>query len=71
MEHNYPRLRQELETQVKARTGRRVQNLQVELLPGRVVVRGRASSYHVKQLALLGVRDILPEMNMDNAIVVG
>ena len=71
MEHNFPRLRQELETQVKARTGSRIRNLQVELLPERVIVRGRASSYHVKQLALAGVRDVLPEVNMDNAIIVG
>ena len=70
MEQDYPRLRQELETQVKARTGRRVQNLQVELLPERVIVRGRAPSYHIKQLALLGVRDVLPEMHLENAIIV-
>jgi hypothetical protein len=70
MEQNYPRLRQELETQVKARTGRRIQNLQVELFPERVIVRGQATSYHVKQLAILGIRDVLPDMKMDNAIVV-
>jgi hypothetical protein len=71
MELNFPRLRQEVETQVRARTGSRVKNLQVELLPERVIVRGLASSYHVKQLALAGVRDVLPEVSMDNAIVVG
>jgi hypothetical protein len=70
MDQNYPRLRLELETQVKARTGRRIQNLQVELLPERVILRGLATSYHVKQLAILGIRDILPDMKMDNAIVV-
>jgi len=71
MVQNLPKLRRELEIQVLARTGRRVQDLEVELLPGHVIVRGRASSYHVKQLAQHGVRDVLPEIPLENAIVVG
>jgi hypothetical protein len=71
MTHNLPKLRQELETRVLARTGRRIQNLQCELLPERVVLRGRAASYHLKQLAQHGVRDLLPEIPLENAIVVG
>jgi hypothetical protein len=68
---DYPQLRQRLECQVHARTGRRVLNLDFELSPERVVVRGRASSYHVKQLAQHGVRDVLPDVRLENAIVVG
>jgi len=71
MVQNLPKLRQELETQVKARTGRRVQNLEFDLFPGRIILRGRASTYHIKQLAQHGVRDILPEIRLENAIVVG
>jgi hypothetical protein len=63
-------LRRDLERRVQARTGRRVRNLTVELLPERVVLRGCAGSYHVKQLAQHGVRDVLPNIRLDNAIVV-
>ena len=56
--------------QVTARTGRRVQGLSVEVDGGRVVVRGRARSFHVKQLALHGVREVLPDAHLENAIVV-
>ena len=36
-----------------------------------VVLRGRAASFHVKQLAQSGVPDILPRVTVRNAIVVG
>ncbi len=68
--HNLPNLRQELESHIKVRTGRRVQNLECELSPGRVVLRGRTSTFHVKQLAQHTVRDLLPETQLENAIVV-
>ena len=42
----------------------------IELLPERVVLHGRAGSYHVKQLAQQGVREYLPNVRLDNAIVV-
>jgi len=71
MVQNLPKLRRELENQVLVRTGRRVQDLEVELFPEHVIVRGRASTYHVKQLAQHGVRDLLPEIRLENAIVVG
>jgi hypothetical protein len=68
---NLPQLRQELENHVKARTGRRILNLDFELHPERVILRGRTSTYHVKQLAQHGVRELLPEVRLENAIVVG
>jgi hypothetical protein len=71
MVHNLPKLRQELESGVIARTGRRVQNLDFELYPERVILRGRTATYHVKQLAQHGVRDVLPDVRLENAIVVG
>jgi hypothetical protein len=68
---HFPHLRTELESRVLARTGRRVLNLQIELLPERVVLHGHAISFHVKQLAQQGIREVLPEVRLDNAIVVG
>jgi hypothetical protein len=47
-----------------------VRDLSVEVTPGRVVIRGRTRSYHVKQLAQQGVREILPDARLENAIVV-
>ncbi|WP_162672879.1 phospholipid-binding protein [Gemmata massiliana] len=49
-----------------------MQNLEVEIATGgdRVVLRGRTSSYHVKQLAQQGAREALPHARLENAIVV-
>jgi hypothetical protein len=57
---------------VVARTGRRVKNLSVELGEGqgRVVLRGRTNSYHVKQLAQHAAREALPNARVENAIIV-
>jgi len=63
-------LQQDLEKQVSMRTGRRVRNLAVELESERVVLRGLTSTYHIKQLAQHGVRELLPNMRLDNVIVV-
>jgi hypothetical protein len=56
---------------VAARTGRRVRNLEVEITTsGEVVLRGRADSFHVKQLAQHAAREALPHAHLENAIVV-
>jgi len=59
---NHPRLRFTLaeqagclECSIARRTGGRVQDLRVEIVDGRVIVRGRSDSHHVKQLALAAV----------------
>jgi hypothetical protein len=65
-----PQLRRDLERRVQDRTSRRIRNLAVELHAERVVLRGCAGSYYVKQLAQHGVRDVLPHVRLDNAIVV-
>lgn len=70
MTQNLPQLQHELEYRVQARTGRRVRNLAIELRPERVVLRGRASTYYVKQLAQHGIRDVLPHVYLENAITV-
>ena len=67
---NLCQLRVDLENVVLARTGRRIRNLDIELLPQRVVLHGLALSFHVKQLAQQGVREILPNVDLENAIEV-
>jgi len=71
MPSDFPHLREKLETCVLARTGRRVRNLAIDLAPDRVVLRGMAMTYHVKQLAQQGVRELLPDVRLENAIEVG
>jgi response regulator RpfG family c-di-GMP phosphodiesterase len=44
-----------LECSIVRRTGGRVRNLRVETVDGRVIVRGRSDSHHVKQLAMAAV----------------
>ena len=57
---------------VVARTNRRVRNLaiEVEATGERVVLRGRANSFYVKQLAQEGAQEALPDAHLVNAIVV-
>jgi hypothetical protein len=66
-----PDSRFDLERYVSARTGRRIRNLAIELLPERVVLRGEATSYYIKQLAQQGVRELLPLVRLENSITVG
>ncbi len=46
-----------LESSIARRTGGRLRNLRVESVDGRIIVRGRSDSHHVKQLALAAVRE--------------
>jgi DNA-binding response OmpR family regulator len=46
-----------LECAIARRTGGRVWDLRVEACDGRVIVRGRSDSHHVKQLALAAVQE--------------
>jgi hypothetical protein len=55
---------------VVSRTNRRVHNLAVEVGAERVVLRGRANSYHIKQLAQTGAQEVLGGVILENAIVV-
>ena len=60
----------ELVRQVQTRTGRRIRDLAVELQPERIVLRGYAASYYLKQLAQHGVQEMLPHVRLENAITV-
>jgi hypothetical protein len=70
MMSHYPHLQHELERRVHDRTGRRIRNLAIELGAGHVVLRGLATTYYAKQLAQHGIRDLLPQIRLENAIVV-
>jgi hypothetical protein len=63
-------LQQALTARVQQWTSRRVRDLRIELRPEGVVLEGHAATYHVKQLAQHGVRDLLPHVELRNAIVV-
>ena len=65
-----PSLADAIRQRVANRTARRVRDLVVEVGPGWVLLRGRASSFHVKQLAQHGARELLPTGRLQNAIVV-
>ncbi len=65
-----PQLKKELELHVLARTGRRVRGLAIELCAECIVLRGHATTFYVKQLAQHGIRELLPQVRLENAIVV-
>lgn len=51
-------------------TGRRVRDLTVAIKDEEVILSGTTESFHVKQLAIQGVREVLPRAPLRNAIVV-
>jgi hypothetical protein len=65
-----PSLAQIVMETIAVRTGRRVRDLRVEVRHDRVVLRGKTSSFHVKQLALQGAQEASPGALLENAIVV-
>ncbi|HWY86474.1 MAG TPA: hypothetical protein VNX28_07115 [Gemmataceae bacterium] len=67
---DFPRLREELEHRILALTGRRVRNLDINLSLEGVILKGEAQTFYVKQLAQQGVREVLPDVHLDNAIQV-
>ena len=70
MSMNSPNLADSILQSVSTRTSRRVRDLVVEVGPDGVTLRGRAASFHIKQLAQHGVRELLPKARVENAIVV-
>jgi hypothetical protein len=67
---DFPGLRQELEDHVRTRTGRRIVGLNIHLSPECVVLQGKTHEFYVKQLAQQGVRELLPDVRLENAIEV-
>lgn len=66
----FSELARELERRIRARTGRRIRNLTIELLPECVILRGQTESFYLKQLAQHSVREVLPQVRLTNAISV-
>jgi hypothetical protein len=60
----------DLESLIQRRTGRQVSGLHLEMSPGHVVLRGRAQSFYVKQIAQHCVLESLPNTHLTNAIIV-
>jgi hypothetical protein len=52
-------LEQAIKHRILQRTGRKIQTLEVEAIGNRVVIRGCAPCYYLKQLALQGVLDVI------------
>jgi hypothetical protein len=69
--NDFPRIHKELECRILALTGRRVRNLHIKLTREGVLLQGETQTYYVKQLAQHGVREVLPDVRLDNAIHVG
>jgi hypothetical protein len=65
-----PSLVEVVRQRVMNRTGSRVRGLEVEVGTGSVVLRGKAMSFHVKQLAQTGAREVMPDAQVKNAIEV-
>lgn len=63
-------MQSEIERHICARTGRRIRNLSIDFGAERIVLHGLAPSYYVKQLAQSGVRDLLPDVRLENTIIV-
>lgn len=60
----------QIEETILRLTQRRISNLQVELEAEKVILRGQTDSFYLKSLAQQGVREILPQIRLQNAISV-
>jgi hypothetical protein len=67
---DFPRLRQELESHIINRTGTRIRNLAIQLSPDGVSLQGETATFYVKQLAQHSVREMLPDVRLQNDIMV-
>ena len=65
-----PRFIGRLEELVKERTHHRVRDLTIAYQNDRIVLRGTANSFYLKQLAQHGILDVLPGVSLVNSIVV-
>jgi hypothetical protein len=65
---DFPSLRKELENRVLARTGSQLKNLGIELSPEGIRLLGQTTTFYVKQLAQHCVREILPDVRLENDI---
>jgi hypothetical protein len=62
--------KEQLESLLQRRLGNRVRDLSVLVLPGGVILQGRTSTYHAKQLAQHAVMELSPLPLLANDIEV-
>jgi hypothetical protein len=67
---DFPVLQKQLETRVLACTGSRLRNLGIELSPEGIRLFGQTTTFYVKQLATHCVRQLLPDVRLQNDISV-
>ena len=60
-----PTMREQVESSIRRTTYGRIQDLTVEEVQGRYIVRGRVPSFHTKQLALSAAMELLPSDRFD------
>ena len=65
-----PVVLRQIEEAVLRWTHRRIWNLRVEFVAGKVILRGETDSFYSKSLAQQGVRELHPEIGLKNAISV-
>jgi hypothetical protein len=63
-------LAERVEWLVRQRTGGLIRNLRVEVLPGEVLLTGRAATYYAKQLATHAAFDACDHLTLTNDIEV-
>jgi hypothetical protein len=68
-------LEQAIRHRIVQRTGGRIQTLEVEVTDGQVTICGGAASFHLKQLVIQGVFDVIgtcgsPQIDIDVQIAV-
>jgi hypothetical protein len=63
-------LARHIERYVRWRTAGMVRDLRVEVVGEQVVLSGRTSTYHAKQLATHGAQDAVPDVQLVNDIEV-
>ena len=70
MSFPHPSFLLDLERHVRSRAFNWIANLVIELKAERVILRGTTHSFYAKQLAQQGVRELLPDIRLENAIQV-
>jgi hypothetical protein len=61
----------QIEQAIRAKTGSRIQALQIEIADRLIIVSGRTSTYYNKQLATQAIRETADQMLVQNEVEVG
>ena len=61
---------EQVERLIREKTNGLIRGLRVEILPGRVILSGRTTTYYLKQLATHAVLDAIHDSELTNSIEV-